>query len=127
VTPPAATAPTTPDDGTMAAAVVAPALPFVLTGGLLASTSSEDWVQLTLPAGDTGKQLQVQSAGDPRTYLDVTIYDDQGNSIGGNETGGPVHAMAGPLGASQTYYVAFSAGSGFDPAHGAYEGILRLQ
>jgi hypothetical protein len=126
-TPPAATGATFPGDGTMASAVVAPALPFVLTGGQLTSASSEDWVQVTLAASDTGKQIEVQSAGDPLTFLDVTIYDARGNSIGGNETGGPVHASTGPLVAGRTYYVAFSAGSGFDPAHGVYEGILRLQ
>jgi hypothetical protein len=48
-------------------------------------------------------------------------------SIGGNETGGPVHALSGPLAASAMYYVVFSAGAGFDPAHGGYAGIVRLQ
>jgi len=127
VTAPAASAAATASDATMAGAVVAAGLPFVLTGAQLNSTSSEDWIQLTTGPGDNGKHLQVQSAGDPLTFLDVTIYDDQGDSIGGNENGGPVHALTGPLLASRTYYVAFSAGAGFDPAHGAYEGILRLQ
>jgi hypothetical protein len=114
-------------DGTMATAVVAAGLPFVLTGGQLTSASSQDWIQVTTGPGDAGKHLQVQSAGDPQTFLDVTIYDDQGDSIGGNENGGPVHALTGPLAPSRTYYVAFSAGTGFDPTHGTYEGIVRLQ
>jgi hypothetical protein len=126
-TAPAASAAASAGDATMATAVVAPALPFVLTGGLLTSASSQDWIQLATGAGDGGKQLFVQSAGDPQTFLDVTIYDDQGDTIGGNETGGPVHARTAPLAPSRTYYVAFSAGAGFDPAHGAYEGILRLE
>lgn len=126
-TAPAASAAASANDATMAGAIVAPAMPFVLTGGLLTSASSQDWIELTTGPGDSGKHLQVQSAGDPLTFLDVTIYDAQGASIGGNETGGPVHAMTGPLVASRTYYVVFSAGDGFDPAHGAYEGILRLQ
>jgi hypothetical protein len=126
-TAPAATAAASASDATMAGAVVAAGLPFVLTGGLLTSASSQDWIQITTGPGDTGKHLEVQSAGDPHTFLDVTIYDDQGGSIGGNENGGPVHALTGPLLASRTYYVAFSAGAGFDPAHGAYEGIVRLQ
>jgi hypothetical protein len=123
----AASAPASASDATMAGAIVAPALPFVLTGGLLTSTSSEDWIELSTGPGDTGKHLYVQSAGDPQTFLDVTIFDDEGASIGGNENGGPVHALTGPLVASRTYYVEFSAGAGFDPAHGIYEGILRLQ
>ena len=127
VTAPAASAAASASDATMAGAVVAAGLPFVLTGGQLTSTSSQDWIQITTGPGDGGKHLQVQSAGDPLTFLDVTIYDDQGDSIGGNENGGPVHALTGPLLASRTYYVAFSAGAGFDPTHGAYEGILRLQ
>ena len=126
-TAPAASAAATPGDATMAGAVVATGLPFVLTGGQLTSAASQDWIQLTAPPGSSSKQLLVQSAGDPQTFLDVTIYDDQGDSIGGNETGGPVRALSVPLVASRTYYVAFSAGAGFDPGHGAYEGILRLQ
>jgi hypothetical protein len=127
-TTPASTAATTPADATMAGAVVAPALPFVLTGGSLASSASADWVQVTTGPSDDGKMLHVQSAGDPHTFLDVTVYDADGTtSIGGNETGGPVNARAGPLVASRTYYVVFSPGAGFDPAHGAYVGILRLE
>jgi hypothetical protein len=123
----AASAAASAGDGTMATAVVAAGLPFVLTGGQLTSMTSQDWIQVATGPGDAGKHLQVQSAGDPQTFLDVTIYDDQGDSIGGNENGGPVHALTGPLAPSRTYYVAFSAGAGFDPTHGAYEGILRLQ
>ena len=127
-TPPAATAATTPADATMAGAVVAPALPFVLTGGVLASGSSADWVSLTTGPSDSGTMLHVQSAGDPHTFLDVTVYDADGTtSIGGNETGGPVNARAGPLAASRTYFVVFTPGAGFDPAHGSYVGILRLE
>lgn len=127
-TPAAATAAATPADATQAGAVAAAALPFVLTGGLLTSSASQDWVRVTTGPGDAGKRLLVQSAGDPRTFLDVTLYDADGvTSIGGNETGGPVHASSKPLAASATYYVVFSAGGGFDPAHGGYAGIVRIQ
>jgi hypothetical protein len=127
-TTPAATAATTPADATMAGAVVAPALPFVLTGGLLASSSSADWVRVATGPSDGGKKLHVQSAGDPHTFLDVTVYDADGTtSIGGNETGGPVDALAGPVAASRTYFVVFTPGGLFDPAHGSYVGILRLE
>jgi hypothetical protein len=112
----------------MAGAVVAAAVPFVLTGGHLASAGSQDWVRVATGPGDSGKHMTVQSAGDPKTFLDVTIYQADGTtSIGGNETGGPVHANAGPLAASSTYYVVFTAGAGFDPAHGDYAGIIRVQ
>jgi hypothetical protein len=127
-TVPAASTQASPGDATMAGAVDATALPFVLTGGQLASSATQDWVRVTTGPGDSGKKLHVQSAGDPQTFLDVTIYDADGaTSIGGNENGGPVHAFAGPLAASSTYYVVFSAGSGFVPAHGAYTGIVRLE
>ena len=126
-TVPAASAQASAGDATMAGAVDATALPFVLTGGLLTSSASQDWVRVTTGPEDSDTQLEVQSAGDPRTFLDVTIYEADGvTSIGGNETGGPVHAVAGPLAASSTYYVVFSAGAGFNPAHGAYAGIIRL-
>lgn len=127
-TAPASTAAASPGDATMAGAIVAPALPFVLTGGSLTSSTSEDWVAFTTGPADAGKHLHVQSAGDPHTFLDVTIYDDDGmTSLGGNENGGPVDAQAGPLDASHTYYVVFSAGAGFDPAHGSYVGLVRYE
>lgn len=127
-TAPAATAAASPDDATMAGAVQATALPFVLTGGQLASAASLDWVEVTTGPNDSGKQLHVQSAGDPLTFLDVTVYQSDGvTSVGGNENGGPVDAFVGPLAASTTYYVVFSAGTGFDPSHGGYVGIVRLQ
>jgi hypothetical protein len=127
-TTPAASAAASASDATQAGAVMAAGLPFVLTGGQLTSASSTDWIQLSTGPGDADKHLEVQSAGDPRTFLDVTIYLADGiTSIGGNESGGPVHARTGPLAASTTYYVVFSAGAGFDPSHGAYAGILRLE
>jgi hypothetical protein len=128
VTAPAATAAASASDATQSGAVVATGLPFVLTGGNLTSSSSQDWVRVTTGAGDAGKQLRAQSAGDPKTFLDVTVYQADGTtSVGGNERGGPVDAVVGPLAASSTYYVVFSAGAGFDPAHGAYAGIIRIQ
>jgi hypothetical protein len=127
-TAPAASAAATPTDATAAGAVTATALPFVLTGGQLTSTASQDWVRVTTGPQDAGKHLHVQSAGDPHTFLDVTLYDADGTtSIGGNESGGPVNARAGPLAASTTYFVVFSAGAGFNPTHGAYAGIIRLE
>jgi hypothetical protein len=124
----AASAPATAGDATMAGAVAATALPFVLTGGLLTSPASQDWVRVTTGPQDAGKQLHVQSAGDPRTFLDVIVYDADGTtSIAGNESGGPVHATTGPLKASTTYYVVFGAGAGFVPTHGVYAGIVRLE
>jgi hypothetical protein len=127
-TPPAATAAASAADATMAGAIQATALPFVLTGGQLVSTTSQDWIEVTTGPGDSGKQLHVQSAGDPLTFLDVTVYQSDGvTSVGGNENGGPVDARVGPLAASSTYYVVFSAGAGFDPAHGGYVGVVRIQ
>jgi hypothetical protein len=127
-TTPAATAGATPADATMAGAVMASALPFVLTGGQLATSASVDWVQVATGPGDTGTRLHVQSAGDPHTFLDVTIFDSDGTtSVGGNESGGPVNAFAGPLEPSHTYFVVFSAGAGFSPSHGGYVGIIRLE
>ncbi|HEY6462739.1 MAG TPA: hypothetical protein VIY73_21365, partial [Polyangiaceae bacterium] len=73
-------------------------------------------------------RLHVQSAGDPHTFLDVTIFDSDGTtSVGGNESGGPLNAFAGPLKPSHTYFVVFSAGAGFAPSHGGYVGIIRLE
>ena len=93
----AASAVATAGDATMAGAVVATALPFVLTGGQLHDDELAGLGQRLHRSGDAAKHLLVQSAGDPKTFLDVTIYQSDGQtSIGGNETGGPVHASTGP-------------------------------
>ena len=128
-TAPAATHATVATDGTKPGAVAATALPFVLTGGVLTTATSTDWVKVTTGASDGGKMLHVQTAGDTLTDVAVNIVQVDGTtSIGGGETGGPVDTTSTALTASTTYYVIFSAGTfAFDPLHGGYDGIIRLQ
>ncbi|MGH7296560.1 MAG: hypothetical protein ACRELB_16600, partial [Polyangiaceae bacterium] len=125
-TTPAATAPTTANDGSKPNAVVATALPFVLTGGNLTDTTSQDWVKVTLAANTT---LRVTTAGDVLNDIVVTLYANDGTTtVGGGavETGGPVDTTF-PVTTAGTYYVVFSAGIFFDPTHGTYDAALRLQ
>jgi hypothetical protein len=128
-TTPAATHATTAADATKAGAVVATALPFVLTGGNLTAATSADWVKVTTGAGDAGKLIHAQTTGDPLTDVAVTIYDSDGTTvIGSEETGGWDDTTSSAVAASTTYYVVFSAGQlGFDPTDGTYSGIIRLE
>jgi len=131
-TPPAATHATAATDGSRTGAVVATALPFVLTGGAFTTATSADWVKVTTGAGDAGKAIHVQTFGDPLTDLAINIVDMGGTtSIGGdvgNEPGGPDDVTSSAVTASTTYYVIFQAGTfAFDPADGTYEGLIRVQ
>jgi hypothetical protein len=129
---PAASLAASAADGTQKGALVATALPFVLTGGDFTSATSADWVQVKTGAGDAGKVIHVQTFGDPLTDLSINIVASDGTtSIGGdvgNEPGGPDDVTSSAVAASTTYYVVFAAGTlGFDPADGTYEGLIRLQ
>ena len=131
-TPPAATHATAATDGSKGGAVVATALPFVLTGGAFTTATSADWVKVTTGAGDAGKAIHVQTFGDPLTDLSINIVDMGGTtSIGGDvgaEPGGPDDVTSSAVTASTTYYVIFQAGTfAFDPADGTYEGLIRVQ
>jgi hypothetical protein len=128
-TAPAATHATTAADATETGAIVATALPFVLTGGTLTTATSIDWVKVTTGAGDAGKVIHVQTAGDPYTDVAVNILQSDGTtSIGGDDEGGPIDTTSTAVTASTTYYVTFSAGQiDFDPSDGTYDGIIRLE
>jgi hypothetical protein len=128
-TAPASTLATTATDDTQAGALVATALPFVLTGGTLTTASSIDWVQITTGSGDAGKVIHVQTTGDPLTDVAVNILDSDGaTSIGGDDEGAPIDTTSSPIAASTTYYVTFAAGTlDFDPADGSYDAIIRIE
>jgi len=129
-TAPAASHATTATDGTKQGAVVATALPFVLTGGVLTTATSADWVKVTTGTGDAGKAIHVQTFGDPLTDLAVSIVASDGTTsfLAAVETGGAVDTTSPAVAAMTTYYVIFAAGQlGFDPADGSYEGLVRVQ
>jgi hypothetical protein len=119
--------PTVPGDGSKSTAVNALVLPFVLTGGSLATSTSMDWVRIKTGAADAGKTLLAQSVGDPLTDIALTIYDSTGTAILDQEdTGGNVSAKA-TVAASTVYFVSYAAGAKFDTSHNTYEGVIRLQ
>jgi hypothetical protein len=123
-TTPAATATSTATAGDKAGAVVASALPFVLTGGDL-SANAENWVKVTLAANDS---LRVTTAGDVYTDPAVTLYQSDGTTTVGDpqDTGGPLDYTFGPVTTAGTYYVVFSQGFFFDPADATYDAIIRV-
>jgi hypothetical protein len=128
VTAPASTAATTATDGSKTSALAAGALPFVLTGGNLTTSTSQDWVKVTAAAGDVGKTFHVQTAGDTLTDVAVTCYQNDGSTVVDQplETGGLVDGTFS-IASAGTYYIAFAAGQIFDSTHGTYQGIIRTQ
>lgn len=128
-TPPAATHATTATDGTKTGAIAASALPFVLTGGDLKTATSADWVKVTATAAQANKNLHIQTAGDTLTDVAATVYQADGTTVVGQaiESGGLVDGTV-TIPAAGTYYVVFAAGQlAFDPTHGTYSGIIRIE
>lgn len=126
-TPSAATAAAVASDATVPTAVVATALPFVLTGGdLTHSSNAGDWVKVTLPAGAT--TLHVQTIGDLNTDTLVSVTTNgttpAGTTGDQTETGSFVDATFTGLTAGSTYYVEFTPGQ-FGGVTTDYIGVIR--
>ncbi len=123
----AATAAATSSDASVASAVVATALPFVLTGGDLSHTGSADWVKVTLPASQT--TLRVQTLGDPNTDVAVAVTTNgttaAGTTTSTTDTGTYVDATFTGLTGGSTYFVTFSQGTVNPGAGTTYTGVLR--
>jgi hypothetical protein len=123
---PAATAAASAADAVSTAAIVASALPFVLTGGDL-TTQTQDWVKITLTAAAT---LHLQTAGDPLTDIQVSVYESDGVTLVPNETqidnGGFADGTVS-IPAAGTYLVQFAQGMGFATPDTTYNGIIRTE
>jgi len=126
-TPPALTAPTTSNDGTIANAVPATAFPFVLTNGSLSTAHHQDYVKITTGAADGGKTLTLYTICDSKTDLNVQLLQSDGTTqiLGGDVMGAASGSTAAT--ASTTYYLGIGTGQAFDPAHGSYQVILKVQ
>jgi hypothetical protein len=127
-TAPASTQAAAASDNNKGGAVPANALPFVLTGGSLTDTTSQDWVKVVAAAGDVNKSFHVQTAGDSLTDVAVTLYQSDGTTVVGSplETGGLVDGTF-TIPSPGVFYVVFAAGQIFDPTHGTYAGVVRIQ
>jgi hypothetical protein len=129
-TPAAATAAAIANDATEATAIVATALPFVLTNGDLSDSSGVgDWVKVKLPAATTS--LRVQTTGDTETDAVVAVTTDgttaAGTTSDPTETGTLVDATFTGLTAGATYYVTFTQGMTSLESTTDYTGIIRAQ
>jgi hypothetical protein len=128
-TPTASTAAATANDATTGTAIVATALPFVLTAGDVSnSNGAGDWVKVKMPTGTTS--LRVQTVGDSGTDAAVAVTTNgttaAGTTTDETDTGAYVDATFTGLTAGATYYVTFTQGSA-NPfaATTDYIGILR--
>lgn len=121
-TAPGGTAAASASDGTKATAVVASALPFVLTAGDL--STGGDWVKVTLPASQT--KLRVQTVGDINTDTLVTLLASDGTTqVGTAETGTLVDNTFTGLTGGATYYVTFTQGQMSFFSATDYSAIIR--
>jgi hypothetical protein len=129
-TPSAATAAAGANDATEGTAIVATALPFVLTAGDVSNSGGNgDWVKVKLPAGKTS--LRVQTSGDVNTDAVVAVTTDgttaAGTTADQTETGTIVDATFTGLTAGSTYYVTFTQGTGGGGSDTTYTGIIRAE
>jgi hypothetical protein len=126
-TAPAATHATVATDNTTAGAVVANALPFLLTGGSLADSKSIDWVKVTAAAGDVGKAIHVQTVGDPATDVAVTCYQSDGTTqVNAFDSGGQADGTC-DIKSAGDYFITFAAGGVWSPMDTTYTAIIRIQ
>ena len=95
-----------------------------------------DWFAVTVDAAHVGKSIHVQTSGlDPFTDTVVDIFEQQGNMLlplgpKGNPSDdvGYLDELTSLVTASAgTYFVKVSASPYFDPAHAAYDVIIRLE
>lgn len=110
--------------------------PWVTEAATLMDGSDEDWYAITVAAADVGKSIRVQTSGlDPLTDTVVDIFEVQGNTLipigpKGNpsdDNGFLDELTSGATASAGTYFVKVSASSYFDPAHSAYDVIIRLE
>lgn len=110
--------------------------PWVTRSAKLTDVSDQDWYAVSVDAAHVGKSIHVQTTGlDPLTDTVVDIFQLQGNVlIPLGPKGGPsddtgyldaLTSVATP--AVGMYFVKVSASPYFDPAHVAYDVIIRLE
>jgi hypothetical protein len=121
---------------TLAMSNGAVAAPWVTKAATLMDEADEDWYAVTIAPADVGKAIRVQTSGlDPFTDTVVDIFELQGNTLVSlGPKGNPsddnsyldeLTSVAVP--STGTYFVKVSASTYFDPAHNAYDVIIRLQ
>jgi hypothetical protein len=124
------------DSETLATSNGAVTAPWVTQSATLTDGSDEDWYAVDIAPADVGKSIHVQTSGlDPLTDTVVNILELQGNMLipigpKGNpsDDNGYLDELTSLATASAgTYFVKVSASSYFDPAHKAYDVIIRLQ
>jgi hypothetical protein len=117
-----------PND-TIAQAKAAPSLPFVLLNGTLNTLTDIDFVVYDAKASDIGKKFRVQTLpGDPVTDTMVDVLAADGTTSLGGPSDSALHEdfTSTAITVAGKYYIKFTTGSAFDPAHNAYIGVIRL-
>ncbi len=87
-------------------------LPFLGNGGDVNTQTGQQWIKLTVAAGDVGKSLRVITLGDPTTDLQIDVYTSlanaqQGSSFVecGDQGGNPVDCTSPAITATGTYFI----------------------
>lgn len=121
-----ASAPEAEPNDDAADALVAPSLPFTVTGGRLSGATDVDVIAVNLTAADVGKHLRVRTYGDTDTDTRVEVFDPGGNSLGSSEVdyheGLDSDAILGP----GTYLVEIGSGAYFDATVAGYDAYVRI-
>lgn len=118
------------NNDTCATGQVATSLPFVLQGATLSSDTDEDWIRVTIGAGDANKKLRIRTlGGDPKTDTVVQLFQSDGTtSVAGPSNDQDYHEnLLSPALAAGTYCVKISASPSFVATANAYQAVLRLE
>ncbi len=130
------------NDLSTGAANSAGALPFLLDGANIASSSDQDWIKITVPANST-KSIHVLTVGNQSTDTAVEAFgpnnattavtfgtDSMGNAITKCDNGVQEDCLSDPVtttGVAATFYVKISAGANYTPSDKDYSGAVWLE
>jgi hypothetical protein len=108
-------------------------LPVVVTGGSLASATSELWLKYNATAADATapKKLRIQTVpGDAKTDTVVEIFKSDGTTTVGGPSDDADYGedWAQALPAAGTYFIKVSASTqGYSSAHKDFQAVVRIQ
>jgi hypothetical protein len=120
----------TADNNTFGNAQVASGLPFILKNATLSNASDEDWIKVTIAAGDVGKRIRVETvAGESRTDTAIEVFQADGTTSFAAMVDNSFHELlrTPAITAAGDYYVKISASPEFDPKFTKYHAVIRLE
>lgn len=123
----------TEPNNTIANAVAADSMPFVLKDANISTLTDEDWIKYDATSGDVGKAFHIVTMpGDAYTDTVVAAYGSDGTTLLGTEsTNGDYHEdhLSAQIPAAGTYYIRISADQTgyYQPTYTKYDALITLE